>query len=36
MSHEKRTIWQKIKYFIGFDDYDVIRPLCVKVPQMIG
>ena len=25
-----------IKCFIGFDDYDVIRPLCIKVPQMIG
>ena len=24
------------KYFIGFNDNDVIRPLCVKLPQMIG
>ena len=25
-----------IKYFIGYDDNDVIRPLCIKLPQMIG
>ena len=25
-----------IKYFIGYDDNDVIRPLGVKLPQMIG
>ena len=24
------------KYFIGYDDNDVIRPLCVKLPQLIG
>ena len=24
------------KYFIGYDDNDVIRPLCIKLPQMIG
>ena len=24
------------KYFIGYDDNDVIRPLCMKFPQMIG
>ena len=24
------------KYFIGYNDDDVIRPLCIKVPQMIG
>ena len=24
------------KYFIGQDDNDVIRPLCIKLPQMIG
>ena len=24
------------KYFIGYNDNDVIRPLCIKVPQMIG
>ena len=25
-----------IKYFVGYNDEDVIRPLCVKFPQMIG
>ena len=25
-----------LKYFIGYNDDDVIRPLCVRVPQMIG
>ena len=24
------------KYFIGYDDNDVIRPLCIKLSQMIG
>ena len=24
------------KYFIGYNDDDAIRPLCIKVPQMIG
>ena len=25
------------KYFLGFnDDNDVIRPLCIKLPQMTG
>ena len=24
------------KYFIGYNDNDVIRPLCVRLPQMIG
>ena len=24
------------KYFIGYNDYDDIRPLCIKLPQMIG
>ena len=23
------------KYFIGYSDDDVIRPLCIKLPQMI-
>ena len=26
---------KSIKYFIGYDDDD-IRPLCIKLPQMIG
>ena len=25
-----------LKYFIGNNDDDVIRPLCIKLPQMIG
>ena len=24
------------KYFIGYNDNDVTRPLCIKLPQMIG
>ena len=24
------------KYFIGYNDHDVIRPLCVRIPQMTG
>ena len=24
------------KYFIGFNDNDMIRPLCVRLPQMTG
>ena len=24
------------KYFIGYSDDDVIRPLCIKLPQVIG
>ena len=24
------------KYFIGYNDDDVIGPLCIKLPQMIG
>ena len=25
-----------LKYFTGYNDDDVIRPLCIKLPQMIG
>ena len=25
-----------LKYFIGYNDDDVIRPLCIKIPQMVG
>ena len=25
-----------LKYFIGYNDDDVIRQLCIKLPQMIG
>ena len=24
------------KYLIGYNDDDVVRPLCMKLPQMIG
>ena len=24
------------KYFLGYNDDDVIRPLCIKIPQMIA
>ena len=24
------------KYFIGYNDNDTIRPLCIKLPQMTG
>ena len=27
---------KSIRYFIGYNDDDVIRPLCIKLPQMIG
>ena len=25
-----------LKYFIGYNDDDIIRPLCIKLPQMTG
>ena len=25
-----------LKYFVGYNDNDVIRPLCVRLPQMTG
>ena len=25
-----------LKYFIGYNDDDVIRPLCIRLTQMIG
>ena len=25
-----------LKYFIGYNDNDIIRPLCVRLPQMTG
>ena len=25
-----------LKYFIGYNDDDVVRPLCIKLPQIIG
>ena len=24
------------KYFIGYNDNDVIKPLCIRLPQVIG
>ena len=27
---------KSLKYFIGYNDDDIIRPLCIKLPQMIG
>ena len=27
---------KSFKYFIGYNDNDVIRPLCVRLPQMTG
>ena len=32
---ESYGIKKSLKYFIGYND-DVIRPLCIKLPQMIG
>ena len=25
-----------IKYFIGYNDNDIIRPLCIRLPQLTG
>ena len=25
-----------LKYFIGYNDQDIIRPLCTRLPQMAG
>ena len=27
---------KSFKYFIGYNDNDKIKPLCIKLPQMIG
>ena len=35
----KNKIYTKkssLKYFIRYNDNDVIRPLCIKLPQIIG
>ena len=31
-------MWKKnsLKYFIGYNGDNVIRPLCIKIPQMVG
>ena len=33
---ESYGIKNSIKYFIGYNDDGVIRPLCIKLPQVIG
>ena len=25
-----------VKYFIGYNDNDIIRPLCIRLPRMTG
>ena len=25
-----------VKYFMGYNDNDIIRPLCIKLPEMTG
>ena len=32
-SHDKKN---SFKYLIGYNDHDVFRPLCIKLPQMIS
>ena len=34
----KKTSYGKksVKYYIGYNDDDVIGPLCMKLPQMVG
>ena len=33
---EDCTTEKSFKYFIGYIDNDDIRPLCIKLPQMMG
>ena len=33
---EPYGIKNSFKYFIGYNDNDVIRPFCVRLPQMTG
>ena len=33
---ESYGIKNLLKYFIGYNYDDVIKPLCIKLPQMIG
>ena len=33
---EDYGVKRSVKYFIGYYDNDVIRPLCIKLPQIIG
>ena len=32
---ESYGLKNSLKYFIGYNEHDVIRPLCIKLPQMI-
>ena len=40
----KMLVWKEepcgtknaLKYFIGYNDNDAIRPLCLRLPQMTG
>ena len=32
---EQYSTTNSFKYFIGYDDNDVIRPLCIKLSQMV-
>ena len=34
--NESYVTKNSLKYFIGYNDDDAIRPLCIKLPQMIG
>ena len=33
---ESYSTKNSLKYFIGYNDDDVLRPLCIILPQMIG
>ena len=33
---EPYCIKKALKYFVGYNDNDVIRPLCLRLPQMTG
>ena len=33
---ELYTTKNSFKYFIGYNDNDIIRPLCIRLPQMVG
>ena len=36
LKKEAYGIKNSFKYFIGYNDDDVIKPLCILLPQMIG
>ena len=33
---ESYSTKNSLKYFIGYNDNDIIRPLCIRLPQMTG